>query len=120
MCTGRYLNCGKTKLGCFAPRQSAGSRFAPHPQLSGKTTDICCAPSTLFSGLSPAEFFLFPKLKNTLKECRFQTIEEFRENAIRELRAITSSAFLEAFQQCKKCRERFIASRGDYVEGDGA
>ena len=25
--------------------------------------------------LAPADFFLFPKLKTTLKECRFQTIE---------------------------------------------
>jgi len=40
-----------------APRQSAGSRVAPHPQLSGKTSDIRCAPSTLFSGLSPSRLF---------------------------------------------------------------
>jgi AraC-like DNA-binding protein len=29
------------------------SCIAPHPQLSGKTSDIRCAPSTLFSGLNP-------------------------------------------------------------------
>jgi transposase len=52
--------------------------------------------------LAPADFFLFPKLKTTLKARRFQTIEEIQENAIRELRAFTESAFQEAFQQWKK------------------
>jgi len=56
--------------------------------------------------LTPADFFLFPKLKTTLKGRRFQTMEEIQENAIRELRAITKSAFQEAFQQWKKHWER--------------
>jgi len=70
--------------------------------------------------LAPADFFLFPKLKTTLKRCRFQTIEGIQENAISELRAITESAFQEAFQQRKKCWERCIASRGGYFEGGSA
>jgi len=70
--------------------------------------------------LAPAEFFLFPKLKTTLKGRRFQTTEEIEENAIRELRAIIESAFQEAFQQWMKRWERCIASRGDYFEGDSA
>jgi hypothetical protein len=45
---------------------------------------------------------------------------EIQENAIRELRAITESAFQEAFQEWKKCWERCIASRGDCFEGDSA
>ena len=40
-----------------APWQCAGSCIAPHLQLSGKTSDICCAPSTLFSRLSPNRLF---------------------------------------------------------------
>jgi hypothetical protein len=56
-----------------------------------------------------------------LKERAFFFFEyaEIQENAITELRAITVSAFQEAFQQWKK-RERCIASRGDYFEGDSA
>jgi hypothetical protein len=42
--------------------------------------------------LHPADFFLFPKLKTTLKGRRFQSIEDIQENAIRELRAIPESA----------------------------
>jgi len=68
--------------------------------------------------LAPADFFLFPKLKTTLKGRGFQTTDEIQENAIRELRAITESAFHEAFQQWKKCSERCVASRGDYCEGN--
>jgi len=41
-----------------APRQYADSRVALHQQLSGKTSDIRCAPSTLFFGLSPSRLFL--------------------------------------------------------------
>jgi hypothetical protein len=50
----------------------------------------------------------------------FSEHAEIQENAIRELRAITGSAFQEAFQQWKKRWERCIASRGDYFEGDSA
>ena len=63
--------------------------------------------------LAPADFFLFPKLKTTLKRRRFQTIEEIQENSIRKLRAITENVFQEAFQQWKRRWERCIASRGD-------
>jgi dipeptidase len=55
-----------------------------------------------------------------LKDRRFQTIEEIQENAIRELRAISESAFQEEFQQWKKLWERCIASTGDYFEGDSS
>jgi len=59
---------GKPDLG-VAPWQYAGSHVTPHLQLSGKTWDIRCA-----------YFFLFPKLKTTLKGCHFQTIEDIQEN----------------------------------------
>jgi len=78
----------------------------PHPP---------CSPD-----LAPAEFFLFPKLKTTLKGCRFQTIEEIQEYAIRELLTIAESVYQKAFQQGKKHWEWCIASRGDYFEGGNA
>jgi len=42
---------------------------------------------------------------------------EIQENAIRELRAITESAFQEEFQQWKKRWKRCIASRGSTLKG---
>jgi hypothetical protein len=55
-----------------------------------------------FPDLTPTDFFLFPQVKPALKGRRFQTVGEIKENAIRELRAITESAFQEAFQQWKE------------------
>jgi hypothetical protein len=51
---------------------------------------------------------------------RISDKEEIQGNAIRELRALTESAFQEALQQRKKGWERCIASRGYYFEGDSA
>ena len=70
--------------------------------------------------LAPADFFVFPQIKTTLKGCRFQTIEEIKGNVIKELCSITESVFQEAFQQWKKRWERCITSRGDYFEGNSA
>jgi len=90
-----------------------------HSYLAKQRTSV--VPHPPYSpDLAPADFFLFHKLKTTLKTRRFQTVEEIQENAIREHRAITESAFQEAFQQRKKSWERCIASRGDYFEGDSA
>jgi hypothetical protein len=60
------------------------------------------------------------KLFVGLKIFAFFEHAEIQENAIKELRAITESAFHEAFQQWKKRWERCIASRGDNFEGDSA
>jgi hypothetical protein len=59
-------------------------------------------------------------LAGYLKSSAFFEHAEIQENAIRELPAVTESAFQEAFQQWKKRWERCIASRGGYFEGDSA
>jgi hypothetical protein len=44
---------------------------------------ISIVPHPTYSpDLAPADFFLFPNLKTTLKKCRFQTTGEIQENAI--------------------------------------
>ena len=62
--------------------------------------------------IASLDFSLFPTIKTTLKGRRSPTIEEIKENEIRQLGAITESAFQEAFQQWKKRWERFIAYSG--------
>jgi hypothetical protein len=57
-------------------------------------------------------------LARYLKSSVFFEHAEIQENAIRELRAITEIAFQETFPQWGKRWGRYIASRGDYVEGD--
>ena len=54
-----------------APRQRAGSHVTPHPQLSGKTLDIRCAPSTLLSGLSPSRLFPVSQTNNHFERTSF-------------------------------------------------
>ena len=54
------------------------------------------------------------------KFCLFFEHAEIQENSIRELRAITESAFQEAFKQWKKRWERCVANTEDYFEGDSA
>ena len=68
--------------------------------------------------LAPTDFFLFPKLKSSLKGRRFQTVEEIEENSIRDLRAIPQNTFQDAFQNWKKRWARCIKSGGMYFEGD--
>ena len=85
-----------------APRQCPGSRVAPYPSYLAKHQTSVVPLPPCSPDLDPADVFLFPKLKTTLKGRRFQTIEEIQENEIRELRTITESAFQEAFQQWKK------------------
>jgi hypothetical protein len=63
---------------------------------------------------APADFFLFPKLKSTLKGHRFNTIDEIQKNSTNELFAIPK----KAFQSWQKRWEQCVASEGNYFEGD--
>ena len=83
-----------------------------------KQETIVVLQPTYSPDLAPADFFLFPKLKSTLKGRRFQTVEEMKENSLQDLRAIPRNTFQDAFQNCIKCWERCINSRGKYFEGD--
>ena len=64
--------------------------------------------------LAPADFFLFPKLKSTLKGHRFDTFDEIQKNSTKELFAIPK----EALQSWQKRWERCVASKVNYFEGD--
>jgi len=68
--------------------------------------------------LAPVDFFLFLKLKFSLKGRRFQMVEEIEENSIWDLCAISQNTFQDAFQNWKKRWERCIKSGGEYFEGD--
>jgi len=66
--------------------------------------EVTVVPQPPYSpDLAPAEFFLFLKLKSSLKGCRFQTVEETEENLIWDLHAIPQNTFQDAFQNWKKC-----------------
>jgi transposase len=76
-------------------------------------TGTAVIPQALYSpDLAPADFFLFPTLKITLKGRRFYTIEEIKENLLRDLKAILKQAFQDYFEKWKKRWERCIGSGG--------
>ena len=67
--------------------------------------------------LAPGDFGLFPKLKEKLRGCRYETIEEMKEAVAKVIDMLTQEDFHGAFQKLLewyKC----IAARGDYFEGD--
>ena len=67
--------------------------------------------------LAPCDFWLFPKLKENLRGCRHETIEEMKEAVTKVIDTLTQEDFNEAFQKLLewyKC----IATRGDYFEVD--
>jgi hypothetical protein len=70
--------------------------------------------------LAPADFFLFFKLKYTLKGRRFQTIQEITENSQTELRAIPKKAYQDCCQKWQRRWELCINAGGEYFEGDTA
>jgi len=68
--------------------------------------------------LAPEDFFLFPKLKPSLKGGRFLAVEEIEENSLWDLRAIPQNTFQDALQNRKNHWKRCIKSGGEYFEGD--
>ena len=47
--------------------------------------------------MPPADIFLMPKLKLSLRDTRFQSIEDIKENSRRELKSIPENAFKKCF-----------------------
>ena len=67
-----------------------------------ETTVVPQPPYSL--DLAPADFFLFPKLKFSLRFRRFRTVEETEEDSIRNLRAVRQNTFQEAFRNGQNVR----------------
>ena len=67
--------------------------------------------------LAPCDFWLFPKLKEKLRGCRYETIEEMKEAVMKVIDTLTQEDFHGAFQKLLE-RYKCIAAGGDYFEGD--
>ena len=67
--------------------------------------------------LAHCDFCLFPKLKEKLRGCRYETIEEMKEAVTKVIDTLTQEDFHEAFQKLLE-RYKCIAAGGDYLEGD--
>ena len=63
---------------------------------------------------APCDFCLFPKLRG----CGYETIEEMKEVVTKVIDMLTQEDFHGAFQQLLERYNKYIASGGDYFEGD--
>jgi len=68
--------------------------------------------------MAPANFFLLPKLKLSLRGTRFQSIEDIKENSRWELKSIPENAFKKCFDDWIIRWQKCIISEGVYFEDD--
>ena len=68
--------------------------------------------------LAPCDFCLFPKLKENLRGCRYETIEEMKEAVTKVIDMLTQEDFHGAFQKLLEQYNKCIATGGDYFKGD--
>ena len=65
----------------------------------------------------PCDFWLFPKLKEKLRGCRYETIEEMKEAVTKVIDTLPQEDFHGTFQKLLE-RYKCIAAGGDYFKGD--
>ncbi|XP_067947061.1 papilin-like [Watersipora subatra] len=64
------------------------------------------------SDLAPCDFWLFPKLKFSLKSERFEDIKSIKRNTTLELRALKKADFCHCFEQWQRRWTKCIDSQG--------
>ena len=67
---------------------------------------------------APWDFWLFPKFKENLRGCRYETIEEMKEAVTKVIDTLTQKDFDGAFQKLLERYNKCIAAEGDYFEGE--
>ena len=81
-----------------------GIKTVPHPPYS--------------PDLAPCDFWLFPKLKEKLRGCRYETIEEMKEAVTKVIDTLTQEDFHRAFQKLLERYNECITAGGDYYKRD--
>ena len=81
-----------------------GIKTVPHPPYS--------------ADLAPCDFWLFPELKEKLRGCRYDTIEDMKEAVTKVIDTLTQEDFHGAFHKLLERYNKCIESGRDYFEGD--
>ena len=68
--------------------------------------------------LAPCDFFLFPKLKGSIKGIRFEGVEAIKRAVTTELRGIPEESFQQCIEAWQRRMEKCIRLEGDYFEGE--
>ena len=67
--------------------------------------------------LAPADFFLFPRMKEAIKSARFAGVNAIKDRVTAVLRSIPQEAFADCFRKLYKCCQTCVLADGDYFEG---
>ena len=67
---------------------------------------------------APWDFWFFPKLKEKLWGCRYETTEEMKEAVTKVIDTLTQEDFDGVFQKLLERYNKCIAAVGDYFKGD--
>lgn len=79
--------------------------------------NIATVPQPPYSpDIAPPDFFLFPRLKTTLKGHHHGSVEALQQAVTRELNSIPVSAFQEAYENWKSRWQRCVDVGGSYFE----
>ena len=81
-----------------------GIKTVPHPPYS--------------LDLAPCDFWLFLRLKEKLRGCLYEKIEEMKEAVTKVIDTLTQEDFHGAFQKLLERYNKCITAGGDYFEGD--
>lgn len=111
-------------------RQCAGTRIAADSWLLCQNEDNCVSSASLLAWPGPLGLFPFPKLKSTLKEQKFDTIDDIKENSQADLRPKVTyhhkslGTFWTDYTYVCVCTEKnlnnfLIAVNADYEKKEG-
>ena len=81
-----------------------GIKIVPHPPYS--------------PDLAQCDYCLFPKLKEKLRGCRYETIEEMKEAVTKVIDILTQDDFHGALKKLLERYNKCNAAGGDYFAGD--
>jgi predicted nucleotidyltransferase len=96
------------------PAQRSSAQCTIGSTVSGKKTSSCASSCSL----PPCDFFLFPKLKHSLKGTHFQSIEDIQRKTMDLLKGFTQNDFQKCFHTWKERMQHCIETQENYLEGD--
>ena len=67
--------------------------------------------------LAICDFFLFPRVKDSLREVRLHLTEKLKQTSEKYLKGLLKKDFEEAFQDWKRRMKKCVDAGGSYFEG---
>jgi len=85
--------------------------------LSNKNFTVC--PHSPYSpDLAPCDFWLFPKVKMTMKGKCFESFQDIKAATTAQLETLTKEDFQNCFRKWQERWYKCVRSKGEYFEGD--